>query len=133
MARIDDPTIRNPFGWRLTDLADPATDPIRRRALHDELLVCEAEEVAHGYRHITVFHGDPTDLPTSRNLSEFYDTLRHLSRQCSWVRVRGDANYVTVTVRGSDADARIAAFARAADSANPGSWAVVASAVPPLT
>lgn len=133
MARIDDPTIRNPFGWRLADLADPATDPIRRLALYDELLVCEAEEVAHGHRHVTVLHGDPTDLPASRHLSEFYDTLRNLAGHCLWVRVRGDADYVTVTVRGSDADERIAAFVGAAEAANPGSWDVVASAVPPLT
>lgn len=133
MARIDDPTIRNPFGWRLADLADRATDPTRRLALRDELLVCEAEEVAHGYRHVTVVHGDPIDLPASRHLSEFYDTVRHLAGGCSWVRVRGDADYVTVTVRGSDADERITAFIEAAESANPGTWAVVASAVPSLT
>ena len=130
MARIDDPAIRNPFGWRLADIADPATDPLRRLELCDELLVCEAEELAHGHRHLTILHGDPTDVAQSRHLSAFYDTLRRLADGCSWVRVRGDLDYVTVTVRAEGADEQIAPFTSAAESANPGAWLIVASAVP---
>jgi hypothetical protein len=133
MARIDDPTIRNPFGWRIADLADPATDPIRRLALSEELLVCEAEELAHSHRHLTVVHGNPTDVAASRHLSGLYDTLGRLAQACAWVRVRGDVDYVTVTVRGCGADEQLAAFAAAAEAANPGGWVVVVSAVPPLT
>lgn len=131
MARIDDSTIHNPFGWRLADLADPSTGATRRRELRDQLLVCEAEEVAHGYRHLTIVHGDPADLATSRRLSDFYDTMRRLASGCAWVRIRGDIDYVTVTVRGPDAERLLAAFTDAAHLTNPGTWLIAASAVPP--
>lgn len=133
MARIDDPTIYNPFGWRLADLADPATSPQRRDTLLEELLVWEAEEAAHGYRHLTVVHGDPLEVGASRHLSGFYDTLRDLADRGGWARVRGTFTYVTVTVRGDDADERIDEFAAAAGSANPGTWTVTPAAFPPIT
>lgn len=133
MARLDDPKVYNPFGGRLAELTNPALPAERRRTLWEELVVWEAAEVAHGYRHLTVVHGDPTDLPASRNLSAFYDTLQPLVDGCEWVRVRGDrANtWVTITVRGDDADKRIGLFAAAAAEADPGGWTIVASACPP--
>jgi hypothetical protein len=131
MARIDDPTIRNPFGWRLADLAEPVCDDTRHVRLTEELLVCEAEELAHGHRHLSVFHGDPTDLASSRRLSGFYDTLARLAGGCDWVRVRGDVGYVTVTVRGVDANEQLTRFADAAQKANPGDWRIAATAIPP--
>ncbi|MGE0139374.1 MAG: hypothetical protein AB7R77_16280 [Ilumatobacteraceae bacterium] len=131
MARIDDPTIRNPFGWRLADAADPSCSDARRRRLRAELLVLEAEELAHGCRHLTVVHGDPPDLAASRYLSAFYDTLSELAAECEWVRVRGDGAFVTVTVRGAHAEVQLARFTAAALGADPGDWTVVASAVPP--
>lgn len=133
MARIDDPVVYNPFGWRLADLADPRLTGEHRERLLEELLVWEAEEAAHGYRHLTVSHGDPPDLEASRHLSGFYETLRGLAAGCEWVRVRGDIEYVTITVRGADADGRIEQFAQAARSADPGCWRVVMSACPPVT
>lgn len=120
-------------GWRVADLADPATPPPRRDALLEELLVWEAEEAAHGYRHLTVVHGDPNELDTVRHLSAFYEMLRRLAGACKWVRVRGDVGYVTVTVRGTDAEERLAEFTAAATAANPGDWLVVASAFPPVS
>ena len=133
MARIDNPAISNPFGWRLADLTDPTTDPVRARQLWQEVLVCEAEEIAHGYRHLTIVHGDPIELAASRHLSAFYETLQRLASGCDWVRVRGDADYVTVTVRGPHADDVLAVLEDAAVSANPGEWTLVASAMPPLS
>ena len=132
MSRIDDPTIYDPFWCRLADLTDPAMTAERRRALIEDLMVCEAEEVAHGHRHLTVVHGCPDNLPDSRDLDAFYDCLRVLAAEAGWVRVRGTVDYVTVTVRGGDADARIDAFAAAAQVANPGDWVIVSSAYPPL-
>ncbi len=116
MARIDDPTIHNPFGWRLADLADPATSPQRRSDLLDELVVCEAEELAHGLRHLTVVHGDPTDVDAARHLAVFYNTLRVLAAGGGWVRVRGTEEWVTV--------------AAAAHAANPRHWTLTLAASP---
>lgn len=132
MSRIDDPTIYDPFWCRLADLADPATTPQRRRALVEDLFVCEAEEVAHGLRHLTVVHGCPDSLRASRYLDTFYDGLRVLAAEAGWVRVRGTVDYVTVTVRGDDADERIDALVAVARVANPGDWVIVPSAYPPL-
>jgi hypothetical protein len=56
-----------------------------------------------------------------------------LAAGCEWVRVRGNAEYVTVTVGGTVADERIALFEAAAACADPGDWTIVATAVPPLS
>ena len=74
----------------------------------------EAIELAHGRRHLTIVHGDPHDVAASRQLSEFYEELRRLAAGCEWVRVRGNAEYVTVTVGGAVADEQIALFEAAA-------------------
>lgn len=132
MARIDDATIYNPFGWRLADLDDPSTTPQRRRELIEDLLLSEAEEIAHGHRHLTIVHGCPDDLTESCHLDTFYEALRSLAAEAGWVRVRGTVNYVTVTVRGVDADQRIDTFMTAAHAANPGAWVITLSAYPPL-
>jgi hypothetical protein len=99
---------------------------------HDVLLR-EAIELAHGRRHLTIVHPDPCDIAASRLLSGFYEDLRRLAAGCEWVRVRGNAEYVTVTVGGAFADEQIALFEAAAAFANPGDWTIVASAVPPLS
>jgi hypothetical protein len=132
LSRIDDPTLYDPYGWRLADLADPTTSPQRRGELIEELFVWEAEEVAHGHRHVTIVHGCPETPADSCYLDTFYDTLRVLAAEAGWVRVRGTVDHVTITVRGADADARIEAFTSAARAANPGGWAIFASAYPPL-
>lgn len=133
MSRIDAPDIYDPFAWRLSDLVSPATAPGRRETILEELLVWEAEEAAHGYRHLTIIHDDPRELAAVRLLADFYETLRSVASGCDWVRARGDFSYVTVTVRGDGADERIAEFERAVQAANPGSWTVIASAFPPVT
>ena len=96
-------------------------------------LIAEAAELAHGRRHLTIVHGDPAEIAASRHLSEFYEELRRLAGGCEWVRVRGNAEYVTVTVGGAFADEQISLFEAAAAFANPGDWTIVASAVPPLS
>jgi hypothetical protein len=101
--------------------------------ISSDALLREAIELAHGRRHVTIVHGDPPDVATSRHLSAFYEELRRLAAECEWVRVRGNAEYVTVTVGGAFAEEHIALFEAAAAFANPGDWAIVASAVPPLS
>ena len=128
--RIDDPNVPNPFSvvpdesFRYFEM-DPS--------MSVRLLLAEAQEFANGWRHLTVVHGDPREVVASRQLSEFYEELRRLAAGCEWVRVRGNAEYVTVTVRGAVADERIALFEAAAAFADPGHWTIVASAVPPLS
>ncbi|MEQ1704233.1 MAG: hypothetical protein ABMA25_29350 [Ilumatobacteraceae bacterium] len=129
--RIDDQSEANPFGeQRGACLGRRMQDAT---AVSLDLLLREAIELAHGRRHVTIVHGDPGDVAASRELSEFYEELRSLARGCEWVRVRGNAEYVTVTVGGPVADEQIALFEAAAAFANPGDWTIVASAVPPLS
>lgn len=128
--RIDDKNDADPFSVRRV--------VFRRRhaqgpGIRGHLLLCEAIELAHGRRHLTVVHGDPTEVAASRQLSECYEELRRLAAGCEWVRVRGNAEYVTVTVGGAVADELIVLFEAAAAFANPGDWTIVASAVPPLS
>jgi hypothetical protein len=126
--RIDDVNEIDPF-----DARRGAVVGGRSAETGHELLVREAVELACGRRHLTVVHGDPHDVAASRQLSEFYGELRRLAAGCEWVRVRGNAEYVTVTVGGTVADERIALFEAAAAFANPGDWTIVATAVPPLS
>lgn len=108
-------------------------NPEQLQRIRQGFLIAEAIEVAHGRRHLTVVHGDPTEVAASRQLSEFYEELRRLAGGCEWVRVRGNAEYVAVTVGGALAEEQIALFEAAAAFANPGDWTIVASAVPPLS
>ncbi|MCZ7537271.1 MAG: hypothetical protein M5T61_16090 [Acidimicrobiia bacterium] len=128
MPRLDDPAFYNPYGWRLADLDDPATNAERRRQLHDDLLVWEAHELAHGHRHLTVVHGAANTLEDSRDLDGFYDTIRDLAARSSWARVRGTGDYVTITVRGADAEEQITRLAGAAEAASRGRWNITLSA-----
>lgn len=129
--RIDDQSEADPFGARrlaLLQLGDHSASEISV-----DWLLREATELAHGRRHLTIVHGDPVDVVASRELSEFYEQLRRLAAGCEWVRVRGTAEYVTVTVGGAFAEEQIALFEAAAAFANPGEWTIVATAVPALS
>lgn len=126
--RIDDVNEIDPF-----DARRGAVFGGRSEGIGHELLVREAVELACGRRHLTIVHGDPQDVAASRRLSGFYEELRSLAAECEWVRARGNAEYVTVTVGGAGADEQIALFEAAAAFADPGDWTIVASAVPPLS
>lgn len=128
MPRIDDPTLYNPYGWRLADLDDPTTNAERRRQLRDDLLVWEAQELAHGYRHLTVVHGPANTLTESRDLDGFYGTIRDLTAVSGGARVRGTVDYVTITLRGVDAEEQIIRLAGAAHAAGRGRWHISLSA-----
>ena len=122
----------DPFGWRLTELADPTTNPLRRVELLDDLVTCEAEELARGRRHITVVHGDPTDLTASDHLDRFYDAITTLLAAATWSRLTGGADYVTVAIAGSDRDRLLEAVVEAAHHARTAGWIVVESPHPPI-
>ncbi len=128
--RIDDQSEVNPFGVHRAVFLQSRSE---RSDINSHLLLREAIELAHGRRHLTIVHGDPNDVAASRRLSEFYEELRRLAADCKWVRVRGNAEYVTVSVGGAAADERIALFEAAAAFADPGDWTIVATAVPPLS
>ena len=129
MSRIDDPTLYSPFGWRLADLDDPFLADERRRELGEELLVWEATEVAHGYRHLTVVHGPALTMAESDDLDAFYDTIR-FEVGTGWARVRGTDGFVTVTVRGPAADATIDHLSIVAHAASRGRWEITPTAYP---
>lgn len=131
--RIDDPTTYNPFGWRLAEIADAATDDRRRRELVESLVICEAEELVLGRRHVTVVHGDPDVLADSVHLTEFYDTIAGLASAADWTRVRGTNHYVTVTFAGSNAEQMVSLVATAAERANPGWWKISESPYPDVS
>ncbi len=129
--RIDDSHHYNAF-WTFSSGLRPLR-PCEDSNLSRHFVAAEALELAHGRRHLTILHGDPSDVATSRQLSAFYEELRRLAAGCEWVRVRGHAEYVTVTVGGAFAEEQIALFEAAAAFANPGDWTIVASAVPTLS
>lgn len=125
MSRIDDGLACNPFGWRLARGHGDASV-----GADQGLILAEATELAHGYRHLTIVHGDPHTVAESRALDLFYETLRVLAAELVWVRVRGDAEFVTVTTRGETATEQLRVFETAAALADPGSWSIAWSAVP---
>ena len=131
--RIDDPAVYNPFGWRIAELAELAADDPRRRELLAELVVCEAEELARGRRHLTIVHGDPDNVADSRHLTAFYEALGALASAAEWARVRGSVDYVTVTVAGPDAERLMSVVATAAERADPGWWRITHDPYPDLT
>lgn len=130
MERLQSSESHDSFGWRIAACLRSTACELEAWS---ELGVLEAEELVHGRRHVTIVHGDPAEIAASRHLSGFYEELRRLSAGCEWVRVRGNAEYVTVTVGGAVADEQIALFEAAAAFANPGDWTIVATAVPPLS
>lgn len=119
------PTTYNPFGWRLAEIADPRTEDLRRQDLIESLIVAEAEELALGRRHLTVFHGSPETLVESETLDAFYDEVFAVAEAAGWSRVRGTEEFVTVTLGGAGADERLLDVVELVHRANPGGWKVM--------
>lgn len=90
--------VYDPFGWRLAEAADPATSWERHVVLAAELLVLEAEELAHGRRHLTIRHGEPADLAESADIDAFYDAVLSRTVDVVGCRLAGGMTYLTVTV-----------------------------------
>ncbi|HRE03481.1 MAG TPA: hypothetical protein PLV68_19445 [Ilumatobacteraceae bacterium] len=121
----------DPFGWRLQELADPDINPARRAELLDDLLVAEAEELAAGRRHLTIVHGEPTDLADVEDLNEFYDTVSAIVENAEWFRLAGGKDYVTVTVAGARGDECLALAADAAHHRSTARWLIAEAPHPP--
>lgn len=119
------PTTYNPFGWRLAEIADPSTHDLRRQDLIESLIVAEAEELALGRRHLTIFHGAPESLPESQTLDAFYDEVFAVAGGAEWSRIRGTEDFVTVTLGGTAVDEHLLDVVELAHRANPGSWTVM--------
>lgn len=128
--RIDDRAGYDPFGWRIAQMKAAAAGGSERRPLLESLVVCEAEELAAGRQHLTIVHGDPDNIFDSRHLSAFYDTLGRLVAEAEWARVRGEAEFVTVTIAGPDAGPIMSMVASAAEVADPGWWRITESPYP---
>ena len=131
MSGIGNPTIYNPYGWRLAEIADPVTGHEQRRQLREGVLAWEAEELLHGDRHLTIVHGDPDTLEISRLLSTLYDRLRVIVARAPWARMRGTADFVTATVGGPEADDAIGTLTAIADELDPGDWTITTTVCPP--
>lgn len=114
----------DPFGWRLEELAGPGLDPLRRAALLDELLIAEAEELAMGRRHLTIVHGEPTDVAEVEDLNEFYDIVDGIVDEAEWSRLAGGARYLTVSVGGQAAVTSLALVVEASRLAS-GRWTII--------
>lgn len=94
----------DPFSWRLHELARPDLNPLRRAELLDDLLVAEAEEIVVGRRHLTIVHGEPSDLAEVEELNVFYDMVSVILDSAEWARLSGSDDYLTVTVGGRGRD-----------------------------
>lgn len=90
----------DPFGWRLEELADPDLNPLRRTELLEGLLIAEAEELAMGRAHLTIVHGEPTDIAEAEDLNDFYDTVAQIVEDAGWSRLSGGCTYLTVAIAG---------------------------------
>lgn len=119
----------DPFEWRHAELTDPSTNPLRRSELIDALIVWEAEEIAVGRRHLTIVHGEPTDIAASVHLDAFYDTARAIADQAQWSRLAGGIEYLTVTLAGTERDRIHQQLAEMAHQASPG-WRVLDAPFP---
>jgi hypothetical protein len=94
----------DPFAWRIERLANPDLDPERRAQLLEGLLVAEAEELAMGRRHLTIAHGEPTDIAEAEALNDFYNAVAEIAEEAEWSRLRGGRDYLTITVSGARRD-----------------------------
>ena len=57
-----------------------------------------------GRRHLTIVHGEPTDLVEVEELNVFYDKLSDIMDCAEWARLAGSDDYVTLTVGGRRRD-----------------------------
>lgn len=120
-------TTRNtydPFGWRLDELADPHINPLRRDELLEGLLLAEAEELAVGRRHLTIIHGEPTDIAEAEALNGFYDTVGEIVATAEWSRLTGGTSHLTVTVAGSSRDDDVGLVVDAARTIGAAGWRI---------
>jgi hypothetical protein len=120
----------DPFGWRIAELADPELNPLRRTELLDDLVAAEAEELAEGRRHLTIVHGEPTDIVAAEALDDFYDAVAAIARTAEWSRLSGGTDYLTITLAGPRRDEMLATMAELGHRSAPDHWHLLATPSP---
>ncbi len=124
----------DPFTWRLEEIDaidnGHAPDQGRRAELLDGLLIAEAEELAHGRRHLTIVHAQPHDIIEAEQLDELCDEIDLLVAPAEWQRIRSALDYLTVTIAAPHASRIIEQIADAAARTNPGHWHILTTAQP---
>ena len=119
----------DPFGWRLAELSEPSLNPLRRTELLQDLVTCEAEELARGRRHLTIVHGAPRDLAAATLLDDVYDTVRSIAGLASWSRLAGGEDYLTITVAGDCRDAVLGRVVELIRREHPTDWPIYESPI----
>lgn len=122
----------DPFGWRLDELADPDLNPLRRTELFEGLLIAEAEELAIGRAHLTIVHGEPTDIADAEDLNDFYDCVDEIADEAEWSRLTGGRDYLTVTLAGFGRHATAGRVADIAQHRAAGRWRLIEGPVPDI-
>ena len=128
----------DPYTWRLDELrtlhqpTGSQRDAMHTRGqeLDAELVVAEAEELAHGRRHLTIEHGPVDDVLDCDRLDALTDAIDTLTAVVPVRRIARTAEHLTVTVAGPDAPLVVAAIAEQAAFLNPGHWHLTPSARP---
>jgi hypothetical protein len=96
----------------------------RQRA---DALVDEAEQAAHGVRHLTVEHGDPESADDEQRLHHLWLWASD-NRARAQISTSGGNDTTSWSVDGPDADTLIAELAALASRLNPGWWRIRPSA-----
>lgn len=97
------------------------------RHAHDDPLVIEAAEVAHGMRHLTVIHGGLTDPDSAVRM----DAVLHAADDIAdngHLRTftgRGSHGRLTLAFGPPDAEDAIAALEALVHELNPGHWTII--------
>jgi hypothetical protein len=118
----------DPFTRLLDELQDRDDDPhgwdgLDRRAYLDALLILEAEEIAHGCRHLTIVHGESTHPAEDERLENLHESLRDLlAISALAVRFGGLHDHMAITVEGDNADHWIGLAIDLVNRVNPGHW-----------
>lgn len=123
----------DPFGWRLDELTNPDLNPLRRNELLEGLLTAEAEELAIGRAHLTIVHGEPTDIAEAEELNDFYDSVEQLVEKAEWSRLAGGSDYLTVTLAGPGHIDWLACVSDDARRRSDGRWQIIEAPRCPAT
>lgn len=98
--------------------------------LREHALIDEAQDLAHGTRHLSIAHGQPeTDDEMSR-LQTISERAWAITGDALTKSVRGGNDYLTIAVHGDGAADAVDELQALAESLNPGWWTITQSAQP---
>ena len=105
----------------------PALTVEQARALLEQLeaeaLADEAEQAAHGVRHLTVEHGDPETADDERRLHLLWQWA-HDNRERARITIRGSNDTTIWFIAGPAADELVADLEALAHQFNPRWWRI---------